>query len=223
MTNYAKLPTWADGDHVYAVVETPRGSRAKLEFDPQLGAFTLAKPLLAGLTYPYDWGFIPSTKAQDGDPLDVLIIHDAATYPGLVLKCKPIGVLEVVQSSKGKKERNDRVFVVPGRSPFEGDLQDIRRLPARAIEELERFFEATNALESKKLQFLGSQDRGPARSGPPGSISGSAVSATVHTEGRRPATPDRGCRTRGQNYPEGGMRGAERDLRGPCPPIPGST
>jgi hypothetical protein len=57
----------------------------------------------------------------------------AATYPGLVLTCKPIGVLEVLQSSKGKKERNDRVFVVPDRSPFEGDLQDIRRLPSRAI------------------------------------------------------------------------------------------
>src|SRR3954452_20399485 len=113
MTNYLKLPTWADSGHVHAVVETPRGSRAKLEFDPKLGAFTLAKPLLAGLTYPYDWGFIPSTKAEDGDPLDVLIIHDAATYPGLVLTCKPIGVLEVLQSSKGKKERNDRVFVVP--------------------------------------------------------------------------------------------------------------
>jgi inorganic pyrophosphatase len=161
MTNYVKLPTWADGDHVYAVVETPRGSRAKLEFDPKLGVFTLAKPLLAGLTYPYDWGFIPSTKAQDGDPLDVLIIHDAATYPGLVLKCKPIGLLEVLQSSNGKKERNDRVFVVPDRSPFEGDLQDIRRLPARAIEELEKFFEATDALESKELRFLGW--RGPAR------------------------------------------------------------
>jgi Inorganic pyrophosphatase len=116
MTNYFKLPTWADSEHVYAVVETPRGGRAKLEFDPKLGAFTLAKPLLAGLTYPYDWGFIPSTKAEDGDPLDVLIIHDAATYPGLVLACKPIGVLEVVQSSKGKQERNDRVFVVPDRS-----------------------------------------------------------------------------------------------------------
>jgi inorganic pyrophosphatase len=72
----------------------------------------------------------------------VLIIHDAATYPGLVLKCKPIGALEVVQSSKDGSERNDRVFVVPDRSPFEGDLQDIRRLPARAIEELEKFFEA---------------------------------------------------------------------------------
>jgi inorganic pyrophosphatase len=161
MTNYAKLPTWADRGHVYAVVETPRGSRAKLEFDPKLGAFTLAKPLLAGLTYPYDWGFIPSTKAQDGDPLDVLIIHDAATYPGLVLKCKPIGVLEVVQSSKDGNERNDRVFVVPDRSPFEGDLQDIRRLPARAIQELEKFFEATDALETKKLKFQGW--RGPAK------------------------------------------------------------
>jgi inorganic pyrophosphatase len=75
MTNYFKLPTWADKQHVYAVVETPRGSRAKLEFDPKLRAFTLAKPLLVGLTYPYDWGFIPSTKAEDGDPLDVLIIH----------------------------------------------------------------------------------------------------------------------------------------------------
>jgi inorganic pyrophosphatase len=161
MTNYVKLPTWADKDHVYAVVETPRGSRVKLEFDPKLGAFTLAKPLFAGLTYPYDWGFIPSTQADDGDPLDVLIIHDAATYPGLVLRCTPVGVLEVEQSSKGKKERNDRVFVVPDRSPFEGDLQDIRRLPARAIKELEEFFLATNALEAKTLKFLGW--RGPAK------------------------------------------------------------
>ena len=161
MTNYTKLPTWADKDHVYAVVETPRGSRVKLEFDPKLVAFTLAKPLFAGLTYPYDWGFIPSTQADDGDPLDVLIIHDAATYPGLVLKCTPVGVLEVEQSSKGKRERNDRVFVVPDRSPFEGDLQDIRRLPARAIKELEEFFEATNALETKTLKFLGW--RGPVK------------------------------------------------------------
>ena len=155
MPNLLKLPTWADKQHIYAVVETPRGSRAKLAFDPKLLTFTLSKPLLAGVTYPYDWGFIPSTKAPDGDPLDVLIIHDAATYPGLVLSCKPIGILEVEQTKKGKKERNDRVFAVPDRSPFEGDLQDIRRLPKRAIEELEKFFQATDALEPKDLKFLG--------------------------------------------------------------------
>src|SRR4030081_640296 len=160
MTNLLKIPAWADDQCIYAVVETPRDSSCKLDFDPELRVFTLAKPLLAGLTYPYDWGFIPSTKAEDGDPLDVLIIHDAQTYPGVVLKCKPIGVLEVVQTKNGKKERNDRIFAVPDRAPFEGDLQDIRRLPARAIEELEKFFEATDALEDKKLEFLGW--RGPA-------------------------------------------------------------
>src|ERR1700738_1557124 len=155
MPKLAKLPTWADSGLVHAVVETPRGSRCKLEYDTKLRAFTLSKPLFVGLTYPYDWGFIPSTEAEDGDLLDVLIIHDAATYPGLVLKCKPIGVLEIVQSEKGEKERNDRVFVVPDRSPFEGDVHDIRRLPHRAIEVLEEFFQGPDALEPKTLHFKG--------------------------------------------------------------------
>jgi len=156
MTNFSKLPTWADEQHINTVVETPRGSSCKLEFDPDLRAFTLAKPLMVGLTYPYDWGFIPSTKADDGDPLDVLIIHDAQTYPGVVLRCKPIGILELTQKSRGKKEeRNDRVFAVPDRSPLEADLLDIRRLPSRAHEELEQFFRATNALEEKELKVLG--------------------------------------------------------------------
>jgi inorganic pyrophosphatase len=161
MTNLLKIPTWADDQSVYAVVETPRGSSCKLDFDPELRVFTLAKPLMVGLTYPYDWGFIPSTEAADGDPLDVLVIHDAKTYPGVVLQCRPVGILEVEQQSKGKRERNDRVFAVPDRSPLETDLQDIRHLPARAREELEQFFRATNALEHKKLEFLGWH--GPAR------------------------------------------------------------
>lgn len=154
MTNLIKLPTWADKEHIFAVVETPRGSTCKLDFDPELRVFTLAKPLMRGLTYPYDWGFIPSTTADDGDPLDVLIIHDTKTYPG-VLRCNPVGVLEVIQRKKGKEERNDRVFAVPDRSPLEADISDIRHLPARAVEELEQFFRATDALEDKELEFLG--------------------------------------------------------------------
>lgn len=155
MVNLLKLPTWADDDHIYAVVETPRGSTCKLNFDPDLRAFTLAKPLMAGLAYPYDWGFIPSTEAEDGDPLDVLILHNARTFPGVVLRCKPIGILEVEQKAHGKKERNDRVFAVPDCSPLEADLEDVRRLPARAHEELELFFRATDALEPKQIDFLG--------------------------------------------------------------------
>ena len=85
----------------------------------------------------------------------MLIIHDAATYPGLVLQCRPVGVLEVLQIEKGKKTRNDRIFAVPDRSPFEGDLQDIRKLPERAVKELEAFFKAADALQNKELQFLG--------------------------------------------------------------------
>jgi inorganic pyrophosphatase len=161
MTNLIKLPTWADDNHIYAVIETPRGSTCKLDFDPDLKVFALGKPLMAGLTYPYDWGFIPSTKAEDGDPLDVLVIHDSCTYPGVVLRCTPVGILELLQTSNGKEKRNDRVFAVPDRSPLEADLEDVRRLPSRARDELEHFFRATNALENKDLKFLGW--RGPAR------------------------------------------------------------
>src|SRR5258708_9313753 len=80
----------------------------------ELQAFTLSKALILGLTYPYDWGFIPSTKGEDGDPIDALVLHDTATAPGLVLKCKIIGVLEALQKTKGKKPiRNDRLIALP--------------------------------------------------------------------------------------------------------------
>ncbi|MCA1365000.1 inorganic diphosphatase [Bradyrhizobium sp. IC3069] len=161
MTNYLKLPTWADKENIFAVVETPRGSCCKLEFDKKLRVFTLSKALMAGLTYPYDWGFIPSTLADDGDPLDVLVIHDGATYPGTVLRCRPIGILKVLQVTERKKKRNDRVVAVPRHSFFAGDLPDVRNLPATAIKQLEKFFDATNALKDKKLEFLGW--RGPVR------------------------------------------------------------
>jgi inorganic pyrophosphatase len=155
MTNLLKLPVWADNEHIHAVVETPRGSTCKLDFHPDLQAFRLAKPLMAGLAYPYDWGFIPSTLADDGDPLDVLIIHEAKTFPGVVMSCKPIGILEIEQKRKGHKERNDRVFAVPDRSPLETDLNDVRNLGSRAHDELEKFFLATYALEETEIDFLG--------------------------------------------------------------------
>ena len=102
MPNFINLPPFAEDGDVHVVVETPRGSRAKFAYDPKLETFILSKSLLTGLTYPHDWGFVPSTKADDGDPLDIMVIHDAATFPGIVLTCRIIGILQIEQKSKGK-------------------------------------------------------------------------------------------------------------------------
>jgi inorganic pyrophosphatase len=121
-----------------------------------LQAFTLGKSLMLGLSYPYDWGFIPSTKGEDGDPIDVLVLHDAATSPGLVLKCRIIGVLEVLQKEDGKQKiRNDRLLAVPRDSNREKSDSDARSLPKQVREEIEKFFVATDELEDKQLKFLG--------------------------------------------------------------------
>ena len=123
MPNFINLPPFTEDGDVHVVVETPRGSRAKFEYDPKLETFILSKSLLTGLTYPHDWGFVPSTRADDGDPLDIMVIHDAATFPGVVLACRIIGILQIEQKSKGKAQRNDRLFAVPRRSHSEQGLR----------------------------------------------------------------------------------------------------
>jgi inorganic pyrophosphatase len=155
MPSLNKLPTFSEDGDVHVVIETPRGSRAKLAYDPKLETFALTKSLLTGLTYPHDWGFVPSTKAGDGDPLDIMVIHDAATFPGLVLTCRIIGVLQIEQKSKKKKERNDRLFAVPRRSHSERGLRDVRDLTRPIQDELEKFFIATDELEDKELEIIG--------------------------------------------------------------------
>jgi inorganic pyrophosphatase len=85
------------------VVETPKGSRNKYAFHPDNRVFELKKVLPAGMALPYDFGFLPSTKGGDGDPLDVLVLMDEPAFPGCVLKCRVIGVIEGEQGNKKKK------------------------------------------------------------------------------------------------------------------------
>jgi inorganic pyrophosphatase len=98
---------------------------------------------------------VPSTKADDGDPLDIMVIHDATTFPGIVLTCRIIGMLQIEQKSKSKAERNDRLFAVPRRSHSEEGLRDVRDLSKPIQQELEKFFIATDELEDKKLKIIG--------------------------------------------------------------------
>src|ERR1700749_4324905 len=155
MPSLNKLPSFSEDGDVHVVIETPRGSRAKFAYDPKLETFALSKSLLTGLSYPHDWGFVPSTKADDGDPLDIMVIHDAATFPGLVVACRIIGILQIEQKSKKKSERNDRLFAVPRRSHSERALNDVAELTKPIREELEKFFIATDELEDKTLKIIG--------------------------------------------------------------------
>src|SRR5436190_11278322 len=101
-----------DRDIIHVVIETPKGSRNKYAFDPDERIFMLKKVLPVGMAFPYDFGFIPSTKADDGDPVDVLVLMDEPAFPGCLLNCRPIGIIEGEQHEKKRTERNDRVVAI---------------------------------------------------------------------------------------------------------------
>lgn len=147
-----------DGDgNLLAVVEVPAGSRVKLKYDAELECFVWSRALTVGVVYPWDYGFLPRTRAADGDALDVLIYsHAGATAPGVVVPARAIGALRVVQRrGRGPVKRNDRVLVVPVDEHLHADLKDVRRLPARARAEIEEFFRASLALTGKDARLRG--------------------------------------------------------------------
>jgi inorganic pyrophosphatase len=156
MTKLHHLPTFNKDREVHVVVEASKGMTAKCQYDPELGAFVLGKPLPHGLVYPFDWGFIPSTQGDDGDPVDAMVIHDAACPVGCIIGCDLIGVLSVSQKKKGETaEQNDRFICIPACD------KAIRRdiLSARLKAELEQFFLATTLGSGKTLTFKGWKDR----------------------------------------------------------------
>jgi inorganic pyrophosphatase len=134
------------------VVESPAGSRVKLKYEPDLRAFVLSRPLPLGVAYPFDWGFVPGTRADDGDPLDAMIVLDAPTWPGVVIATRPLAVLRVEQDSKdhSRRERNDRLLVVPASAK-----RPHPALSRRLQLELEEFFRVVTVFEDKRLEILG--------------------------------------------------------------------
>ena len=129
----------------------------KLKFDSELGVMTLSRPLTLGVTYPFDWGFVPGTQMSDGDPMDAMLIWDTATYPGVVIPCRAIGLVKVDQRKKegSGRERNDRIVAVPLTAPRMAHVRTGRDLPARLRRELEEFFAQVTALEEKDIRILG--------------------------------------------------------------------
>jgi inorganic pyrophosphatase len=157
VTDLQALPAFADDDAIHVVIESPRGSTSKFKYDAAHGVMTLSRPLTLGLVYPHDWGFVPSTCASDGDPLDCVVIWDGASYPGVVLTCRVIGLLRVEQTNveTGDRERNDRLVALPMKAPRCESVRTVFDVDERTRQELERFFLNAVAFEGKELNILG--------------------------------------------------------------------
>jgi inorganic pyrophosphatase len=143
------------GDALNIVVETPKGSRNKYSYEPDLGALLLKKVLPEGLSFPYDFGMIPSTKGEDGDPLDVLLLLDAPAFAGCVVSGRLVGVIEAEQRERdGTWERNDRLIAVAEHAPTHAHIRALGDLRPGMVAEVEAFFAQYNALSGREFRPL---------------------------------------------------------------------
>lgn len=134
------------------VIETPKGSPNKLAFDPRYDTFVLKGVLPAGAVFPFDFGFVPSTRAEDGDPLDVLVLMDAPVFPGCIVPSRLIGVIEAEQTEQGETERNDRLLAVAANSATHRSIHELSDLSQDLISQIEHFFVSYNEIKGKRFQ-----------------------------------------------------------------------
>jgi inorganic pyrophosphatase len=146
-------------DTVRVVIETPKDSRNKYAFDSEDEVFVLKRVLPAGMAFPYDFGFVPSTLAEDGDPVDVLVLMDQPAFPGCVLKCRLVGVIEGQEIDGKKKIRNDRLVAVERGNHSYATVKHIDDLGKAFLQELEAFFVNYHSLSSKHYKVV--DVRGP--------------------------------------------------------------
>ena len=153
------IPAFVSEDVFRVVVETPKGSSLKLKYDPRWETMAISRPLPFGVSYPFDWGFVPSTRAADGDPLDAMLLWDIPSHPGVVVECRAIAVLRVEQNGtshdRSRRIRNDRVMSIPVEARRQRTMEDLSSLSARVREELEQFAVAATALEGKDVTVIG--------------------------------------------------------------------
>ena len=154
-------PAGADADgEVHVIIDTPRGSRNKVKWDQKYGVFTLSHVLTAGAVFPFDFGFVPGTRAADGDALDVLVLADEPFFSGCLVTARMIGVIEAEQTQDGKTFRNDRMLAVARESRQYEGVRDLSDLPRTLVAEIEQFFVNYNLMRGrvfKPLRRLGAK------------------------------------------------------------------
>ena len=140
---------------IQVIIETPKGSRNKFSYDEEQNIFIVKKVLPAGMSFPYDFGFVPRTEAPDGDPIDVLLLMDEPAFPGIAVRARLIGVIQGEQLEGKKKTRNDRLLAVAEMNHEYANIKKFTDLPKQFVHELEQFFVNYHQLEGKQYQLLG--------------------------------------------------------------------
>jgi inorganic pyrophosphatase len=150
-----QLPAWdPESGRLQIVIDTPKGSRNKYRYDPESGLWRLVKVLPLGATFPFNFGFIPSTRGEDGEAIDALVVMDEPAFPGCVVPTRLIGAIEAQQTEGGKTIRNDR-FVTVVDTPYNpATVHSLGALGRRRLDEIEHFFIASNAAEGRRFKPL---------------------------------------------------------------------
>jgi inorganic pyrophosphatase len=138
-------------DVVYALIEVPKGSRNKYEYEKELGVFAVDRVLYSPVHYPVDYGLIPQSYYEDGDPFDVMVLMDEPTFPECLIAVRPFGLMNMVDSG----DRDDKILAAPDKDPMYHGVHDTGDLPEHKLKEIAHFFEVYKQLEGKKTEVLG--------------------------------------------------------------------
>ncbi len=136
---------------VYAVIEIPKGSNNKYEYDKDMEAFALDRVLYSPFFYPAEYGIIPQTLYDDGDPMDIMVLMEQPTFPGCVIDTRPIGIMRMIDGG----DKDDKILGVPVNDPMYKDVEDISDVPKHLLDEIVHFFKEYKALEGKTTEVLG--------------------------------------------------------------------
>ncbi|ERN41318.1 Inorganic pyrophosphatase [Rubidibacter lacunae KORDI 51-2] len=150
----SRIPAQPKPGILNVIVEIAGGSKNKYEFDKDLNALALDRVLYASVQYPFDYGFVPNTLADDGDPLDGMVIMDEPTFPGCVIATRPIGMLEMIDGG----DRDEKLLCVPVKDPRYADVTSLKDIAQHRLDEIAEFFGTYKNLEKKSVEILGWQD-----------------------------------------------------------------
>lgn len=145
-----------NGDHLNVIIETPKGSRNKFDFDPARGLFVFSGVLTLGAAFPFDFGLVPATLGEDGDPLDALVLMEEPAFTGCFVAARLLGVIEAEQTERdGQTQKNDRLIAAAVHSHAYGDATSLDDLGSTLMGEIEHFFISYNQAKGKEFKPTG--------------------------------------------------------------------